>query len=485
MAKKKTVKFNFLMNVILTGSSFLFPIITFPYISRVLLPEGVGRVNFATAIASYFTMFAMLGVPTYGVRACAKVRDDRQELSRTVQEILIINLIVGMVAYVVYFIAIWKIPRLRSDSVLFYLMSTTIFFNVVGVDWMYKGLEEYSYITVRSLLFKFLALILMFWFVKEQKDYVIYGAISILASVGSNFLNLLNLRKYITLRPVGNYCIVRHLKPIMVFFFMSVATTVYTNLDTVMLGFMKTDVDVGYYSAAVKVKNILISMVTALGTVLLPRVSYYIEHNMEEEFIRISRKALNFVVITALPLTVYFIFFAEESVLLLSGDSFTGAILPMQLIMPTILFVGITNMLGMQILVPLDKENLVFYSVLAGAIVDLIVNILCIPSMASAGAALGTLIAELVVLLIQLFMLRDRIRQFIESLQLGKIIMAVFVGSLACIWVKHLQLSSFFALLVSALLFFGSYGLLLFLLKENFLYETVMQLWKTKIKRGG
>ena len=472
----KTVKFNFLMNIILTGSSFIFPMITFPYISRILLPEGVGKVNFATAIASYFTMFAMLGVPTYGVRACAKIRDDKKELSRTVQEILIINLLVGLVAYIVYFWSVWNIPRLRSDSTLFYIMSAAIILNVAGVEWLYKGLEEYSYITVRSIAFKLASLVLMFLFVKSKQDYVIYGAVSLLAGAGSNLLNLLKLRSYIALRPVGGYCFARHIKPIMVFFLMSVATTVYTNLDTVMLGFMKTDIDVGYYSAAVKVKNILVSTVTALGTVLLPRVSYYIEHKMEDEFVRISRKALNFVVVAALPLIVYFTIFAEESVLLLSGNSFAGAVFPMQIIMPTVLFIGITNMLGMQIMVPLDKENLVFYSVLAGAVVDLIINMICIPSMASAGAAVGTLVAEFVVLIIQIVMLRERIREFMKSLQIGKILMAVSCAAAVCLWVKQMDISAFFALAMSAMIFFGVYVLVLAILKEQFMSDIIVQI---------
>lgn len=474
----KTVKFNFIMNVILTASSFIFPLITFPYISRILLPEGVGRVNFATAIASYFTMFAMLGVPTYGVRACAKVRDDKIKLSRTVQEILIINLVVGMIAYVTYFLAVWNIPRLRSDSTLLYIMGAAIMLNVAGVEWMYKGLEEYSYITVRSIAFKLAAIVLMFLLVKGKEDYVIYGAVSLLANAGSNLLNLVKLRSYITVRPVGGYRFARHMKPIMVFFLMSVAATVYTNLDTVMLGFMKTDADVGYYSAAVKVKNILVSTVTALGTVLLPRVSYYIEHKMEEEFVRISRKALNFVVVAALPLMTYFMIFAEESILLLSGDSFTGAVLPMQIIMPTILFIGITNMLGMQIMVPLDKENLVFYSVLAGAIVDLIINAVCIPSMASVGAAFGTLVAEFIVLIAQVIMLRKRIGEFVQGLQIGKITIAVLCAATACLWVKRIEFSVFFALVVSGMFFFGMYGLVLCLLKEQFMCDMVNQLRK-------
>ena len=143
---------------------------------------------------------------------------------------------------------------------------------------------------------------------------------------------------------------------------MAAATTVYTNLDQVMLGFMKTDTDVGYYHAAVRIKEILVAIVTSLGAVLLPRVSYYIQNGMMEEFRRITKKAINFVFLFASPLMVYFIIFAREGILLLSGADFMGSILPMQILMPTVLFIGLTGLLGIQILVPLGREKMVLYS---------------------------------------------------------------------------------------------------------------------------
>ena len=182
--------------------------------------------------------------------------------------------------------------------------------------------------------------------------------------------------------------------PIMIFFAMSCATTVYTNLDTVMLGFIKTDVDVGYYNAAVKIKSVLLGIVTSLGTVLLPRASYYIEHHEMDEFRRITKKAINFVFLIAVPLTVYFILYAKEGILFLSGDAYISAVIPMQVIMPTILFIGLTNIMGIQMLVPLGREKVVLYSEIAGAIVDLILNAILIPQLASAGAAIVTLVAE-------------------------------------------------------------------------------------------
>lgn len=476
MVKTRSVKYNFIMNVILTASTMIFPLITFPYISRILLPAGVGKVNFATSVVSYFSMIAMLGVPVYGVRACAQVRDSREELSRTVQEILMINLVMGSAIYVLYFLALWNIARLREDSALFYVMSTTIFFNVVGVEWLYKGLEQYSYITARSIVFKFIGLLLMFILVKDKEDYVIYGAITIVAGTGSNILNFFNLRKYIDLHPVGHYHIRRHLKAVMIFFLMSVATTIYTNLDTVMLGFMKNDVEVGYYTAAVKVKTILVSFVTALSAVLLPRVSYYVEHGLWDEFIKVSQKALDFVVVAAVPVTVYFTLYAEEAILLLSGKDFGDAVLPMRIIMPTVLFIGLTNVLGIQILVPLGKEKLVFYSVLIGAVIDLFINAVYIPRMASAGAALGTVIAEFVVLIVQMLMLRERVKDLFGGVQLGKILAAVGCGILSCWWIKDMRWANLWTLAASGSMFMCSYGMILIISKEKFVWEIVNEL---------
>lgn len=190
MKKNKSIKLNFIMNVILTMSSFIFPLITFPYVSRILLPEGTGKVSFATSLISYFSMFAQLGIPTYGIRACAKVRDDKEELTRTTQELVIINFVMSVISYTALAVALMLVPRLREERALYIIVSLTIAFNVIGMEWMYKALEQYTYITIRSIIFKFVALIVMFVFVHQKSDYIFYGAITILAASGSNILIL-------------------------------------------------------------------------------------------------------------------------------------------------------------------------------------------------------------------------------------------------------------------------------------------------------
>ena len=190
--KNTSVKLNFLMNAILTISAFIFPLITFPYVSRILLPEGTGKVSFATSVVTYFALFAQLGIPTYGIRACAKVRDNKEKLTRTVQEIFIINIVMSLITYIVFFLVLNIDPRMQADKTLFVITSSTILFNAIGMDWLYKGLEKYTYITIRSIIFKFIALLAMFMFVHQKSDYIVYGGISIFAGSASNICNLLN-----------------------------------------------------------------------------------------------------------------------------------------------------------------------------------------------------------------------------------------------------------------------------------------------------
>ena len=482
--KNTSVKLNFLMNAILTISAFIFPLITFPYVSRILLPEGTGKVSFATSVVTYFALFAQLGIPTYGIRACAKVRDNKEKLTRTVQEIFIINIVMSLITYIVFFLVLNIVPRMQADKTLFVITSSTILFNAIGMDWLYKGLEKYTYITIRSIIFKFIALLAMFMFVHQKSDYIVYGGISIFAGSASNICNLLNVKKYIQIKPIGKYNIKQHMRPILIFFAMSCATTIYTNLDTVMLGFMKTDMDVGYYNAAVKIKNILLGIVTSLGTVLLPRASYYIENDYMEEFRRITQKAINFVFLISIPLTVYFILYAKEGILFLSGNAYSKAILPMQVIMPTLIFIGLTNIMGIQILVPLGREKIVLYSEIAGAIVDLFINILLIPRMAATGAAIGTLIAELAVWIVQFVALRYDIIEAYKKVKYFAIILGIIIASMLSIWIKLFRLGSFITLVLTAIVFFGTSGVTLIIAKEPLVNEIVEQILKKILKKN-
>ena len=475
---KTSLKLNIIMNALLSMSNFIFPLITFPYVSRILLPEGTGKVSFAVSFISYFSMVAQLGIPTYGIRACAQVRDKKEELTRTAHELLMINLVMCCISYFALFIALFTIPRLFEDRLLYLIVSATILLTSIGIEWLYKALELYTYITVRSVIFKFVALVFMFLLIHEKSDYVFYGGISIFASSASNILNLLNAHKYIGFKPVGNYDLKMHLKPVFIFFAMSFAVTVYTHLDTIMLGFMTTDVDVGYYNAAIKIKHILVSIVTSLGAVLLPRASYYIEKGLREDFTRISKKAMHFVFAAAIPLVLYFILYAKEGIYFLSGNNYDGSIVPMQIIMPTVFLIGITNIMGTQMLVPLGHERIVLYSEIAGGVVDVVINALLIPQFKASGAAIGTLVAEAVVLIVQYMTIKKEQFHFDISKYLYRILISSLVAAAIAYLFKCLKLPNHMVLLLSLGSFGIIYLLILLVLKDDLLQEIITTISK-------
>jgi len=488
--KIHSVKFNFIMNFIMSASSIVFPLITFPYISRVLMATGNGKVATASAVIMYFNMFASLGIPTYGIRACAKVRDDKEKLSKTVQELLIINSITMLLTLLVFVFTVILVPEFSAEKELYVINGIGMVLNMFAITWLYNALEQYAYITVVNMIVKVVSLVLMFLLVKKPEDYILYGGITVFASSASYVFNFVYATKFITLKKSGTYNFRVHMKPILRFFAMSAATSVYTNLDVVMLRFMQGNTEVGYYNAAIKVKTILVTLITSLGTVLLPRLSYYVKKEKIDDFYRMIGKAVNFVVIAGLPLMIYFMLYARESIQFLAGEGYEGAILPMIILMPTVLLIGLSNITGIQILTPQNLEQQVLNSIVCGAVVDFLLNLVLIPKMASSGAALATTVAELVVLIVQCIYLKKMLKDIIRNVSGMKIGLAMILGTIAGIAVKmllnltgtgwSLEIQAFLMLAVSACVFFGVYGVALLVTKEEFVWELLESVIRRK-----
>lgn len=465
----RSIKYNFVMNLILTASNFLFPLITFPYVSRVLQVEANGIIAYVTSIVSYFSLVASLGIPTYGIRAAATVRDDKRKLSKVVQELLIINIVLVGLVLIIYFIMLFTVPSMLVYRELFYINAIGIILNVLGVNWFFQAIEQYDYITVRSIIFRVLSIALMFIFVHQPSDYIIYGLILVLSSAGSNILNFKRLFKYITLKKQDKYEFVPHFKPILILFAQSLVISIYTNLDLIMLGSIKDSYEVGLYTAATKLKLILLSVVNSLGNVLLPRMSYYVKRNMKEQFERVMAQALNFTLFISLPLAIFFTLNANESLLILAGEQYLGAVLSMQFLTIAVIPIGITGVLGIQVLTPLEKEKYLLISVIVGAVIDLLLNFILILSYGSSGAAFATMIAEFAVLLVQIYYTRELLFKIIHQIVGIRYLFTVGISALGMILVKSLQLSHFWLLCVEGIIFFVSYAVILVLLKDDFI----------------
>lgn len=401
-----SIKKNFILNLINVLSGLLFPLITFPYTSRILMPDGIGLVQFFQTIIGYIALCTALGIPIYAVREIARIKDNQIECNKITVEILLLHSCLTLIGYVIVVVLITTVAKIQVDIPLFSLLSANLFFSAIGALWFYQGIEDFKYITIRALVVRTLSLIALFIFVKEKTDLFYYAAISVLAEVGGNIFNFFRLRKFINFHNFRwrDLDLMRHFRPALKIFMLNIIISIYVNLDTVMLGFIRNETLVGYYDASVRITKAILGIVQALGTVLLPRFASLANNNQMQEFKALADKSISFIIGTSLPLMVGMIFMAPSLIFLFCGPLFAPSILAMQIMSPIILFIAISGMLGMRILYALGKENIVIYSTVIGAVINFLLNCFLIPSYGHYGAGIATSIAEFMVTIVMIIL---------------------------------------------------------------------------------
>lgn len=392
----QSVKVNYILNLINTGTQMLFPLITFPYVCRVIEADGIGQINFFQSIISYISLFTCLGIPMYAIREIARDRSDVVQMNRTAMEILFLHSMLTLVGYAIVAILCLTVPQIQVNIPLFLILSLTIFFTAIGCEWFYQGIEDFKYITIRGLIIKTVSVVLLFIFVKSKTDLLYYGCYTVFGVLGGNIFNFFRLRKYIHRENIifSELHITRHIKPVLKVFSFSVVTSIYLQLNTVLLGFLKNALAVGYFAAATKVMQMLLTMSACLGSVMMPRASHLIAENKEDEFNRLIQKSYDFTLAIALPMTIGLIFCAPSLITALCGVKFEHSILPSQIIAPIILMVAISNVFGIQVLFPKGKINIVTLCCGIGAVADLILNLCLIPFFSYIGTSIAYLGAE-------------------------------------------------------------------------------------------
>ena len=479
--KQKSLKVNATLNLIKTLMSLIFPLITFPYTSRIIGPVYIGKVNFASSIVNYFAMIAALGIAGHATRETSKVRDNPDQLARVTAEIFRINLFSVLLAYVLFFVAFFFVHKLHEYRTLLLVYSTSMLFGLIGMDWINNAMEDFAYITKRTIIFQIISLVLLFVFVHKKEDYIFYAAISVISSCGANLLNFLHIRKYISFKYFLKKLKIRqHIKPIMILFAMAVATQVYTIVDNSMIGFMKDDYNVGLYSAATKINRIVLSMVTAVITILSPRLVYYLNNRGIEEFKTLAYKGFDTLLLIAIPCTIGLNIVSENITLLLSGKNFYEAIPVMRIMNPIIVITGISGYIGAQIFLPLNKEKWTLISVIIGVIVNISFNAILIPFYGAKGAAIGSLCSELAVFIID-FILLAKVINIVPILKKAVLytvnsIISVIPAIFFTYFCKN-RILSLFAAVLSAI---AVYFILLLVEKNEILLVTVKSI-KTKI----
>ena len=476
----QSVKVNYILNLINTGTQMLFPLITFPYVCRVIEADGIGQINFFQSIISYISLFTCLGIPMYAIREIARDRSDVVQMNRTAMEILLLHSMLTLVGYAIVAILCLTVPQIQVNIPLFLILSLTIFFTAIGCEWFYQGIEDFKYITIRGLIIKTVSVVLLFIFVKSKTDLLYYGCYIVFGVLGGNIFNFLRLRKYIHRENIifSELHIKRHVKPVLKVFSFSVVTSIYLQLNMVLLGFLKNALAVGYFAAATKVMQMLLTMSACLGSVMMPRASHLIAENKEDEFNRLIQKSYDFTLAIALPMAIGLIFCAPSLITALCGVKFEHSILPSQIIAPIILMVVISNVFGIQVLFPKGKINIVTLCCGIGAVADLILNLCLIPFFSYIGTSIAYLGAEVATTVSMYFIGRRYIpiiyfKKSHLTYALGCIVMAFALYGLSL-----LQLPTLTILLLQGCCGVLAYFIILCICKDEMLIQIL-----SKIKR--
>lgn len=400
--KQKSLGVNALLNGIKQCCSIIFPLITFPYVSRVLGSEGYGVYSFSNSVTNYFILLAALGIYSYAVREGAKVRDNQSEVNQFCSQVFSINVCSAAISLLLLFVAIIILPKFSGYKYCIFIQSTAIIMSVIGTDWVNCIFEDYFYITIRYIAVQCICLFAMFVFIKQPEDIIPYCIISVLATNGGNLINVFYVRRYAKIRFTFHMDLKRHLLPLLVLFANSIAITVYVNSDITMLGFFESDVQVGVYSFASKIYNLLKQLINAVIIVAVPRIAYIIKNKPEEYKIFINRMfaMLNIIL---LPIIVGMFCMSDSMILLAGGEQYITGNIALKILSIATLFAIYASLFTNCVLIVNRQEKCCLKATIVSAVVNVGLNFVLLPWLGMIGAAITTVIAEFVNCLMQVF----------------------------------------------------------------------------------
>lgn len=402
--RRSNSKVNYLYSVAYQMLTALTPLLTAPYLARVIGADGVGIYSYFNSIASYFAMVGMLGLTNYGNRYIARVRDKQEELNYFFSSIFYMQIILGIIVSVLY--VLYTVFWVNNNKEISWIMLLPVLATIINLTWFYWGLEEFRVTVTRSIVIKLITLFSIFFFVKTKNDLWKYCLILSIGTFGGNIPLILLLRKYVRLVKVDIRDVLAHVKPNLVLFIPVLSVSVYRTMDKVMLGWMSTYRDVGYYENADKIINICLGFITALGQVMLPKSANLVENGKVGESNKLIVKSFNFSSLFCSAIVFGLIGIADKLVPIFFGNEFLPSIMILSLLAPNLFLLAWGNVLKTQFLMPRGKDKAYIMATLTGAFVNVIVNILLIPKMQGVGAAIGTISAELISLIYIIYIVR-------------------------------------------------------------------------------
>lgn len=470
--KHKSLAVNAFLNSLRSILNILFPLITFPYVSRKLAVDGIGIYNFSNSVVNYFLLIAALGISTYAIREGAKYRNNEKKITEFVSEIFTINIYSTLIAYILLFLCLITFSKLHNYFWCILIFSFQIFFTTIGTEWIYQIYEDYAYITIRSIIFQIISVILLFVFVKRPTDYLNYAAITVFSAVGANVLNFVHVRRYCKVHLVFHFNWKIHLIPILIIFGANIANIIYVNSDITLLGLMKNNYVVGIYSVSSKVYQIVKTLISAILIVTVPRLAMLFGKHRMEEYKNILIKLSNVLVLLALPASTGLFMLAREVVLIISGPKYLRSINSLQILCFAYIFSILAWILSDCVLIPAKREKYVLRSMSVSALLNIVINLALIPFWNEDAAAFSTVLAEVCMFIVNYHYAKDLVKDVFTSKTLLHTFISSIIGCIGIILVCVLCNYSFQSLIIrtifSVVLSIIMYGAILILLKNEF-----------------
>lgn len=392
-----SIKKNFLYNILLNISNIAFPIITIPYVSRILDVDQIGEFSFVTTLVEYFVLFAALGKTLFGSREIAKLKDNKRSCNRLFNRLFTINIISSIFVSFIFLLSLFGIQQLTEIRCLLFIAGIPLYFSALDINWFYSGLEKFKLISLRSVFVKLVLLIGLLCLVKNKSDLIIYVLLNSLTFLINYIINIyFFIKEGFSIRLDLSDCKV-NLKGLVLFFFSSLAMQIYLMIDTVMLGFMSSFYELGIYSSAIKSVRILMPIMTSLGMVMLPRLSYCNNIGNVVEYRKMLDCAFDVINFCSWPLMAYFLCIADLFILFFFGQSFGEATLPLRICSVLFVVSNFSYFLGIQVMTTASFESRYLIATVCGVIFNLLFNVILIPSMGARGAAWASVIGEIMV----------------------------------------------------------------------------------------
>ena len=399
MKKEKSLAGNSIFYLINNVLNIAFPLVTSIYVAHVLLPDNIGEVAYAQNIAQYFVTFAFLGIPTYGMREVAKVRNNQEKLNKLYSELFTINFISTCVFLAAYLVLVFSVEAYRTNCTVYLIAGGSIALNAMNISFLYEGLEEFKFVSVRNFIFKFVSLALLIALVRSPGDYLNYAAITVIGTAGNYILNMIFAPRFVRLEFKG-LNLKQHMRAILMLVVVNFAIEVYSLINTTILGMLSGKANVTFFTYGNKVYSALKVAINSFTMVIVPRITIHYKERNYAEFNRIIKQVLSIIILLSIPLICGIWLVGTDLVLMLFGEAYITSATVLKTLSFSLLISPVGYLLGSRIMLVTGNEKKMILPVAAGAVANVITSFLFIGNLREQGAAIAALISEIVVMLI-------------------------------------------------------------------------------------